>query len=585
MVPPRRYEIPSFADIRRLTQEKLGYRPCLWQIRVVEGLLKHDKDIIAVAATGSGKTLTFWMPLLFREDGIQIIITPINYLGKQNVDSLANMPEGIEAITVTAKNATKETFEVGGHFDKLWKYDPFTSKVISIIWDEAHCVSKWGEFRPEYKTAGCLRWIIPRHIPFYITSATLPPIVLQDVMSILHMSKDNAYVMLRSNDHSNVHICVREMLYPAKSYLDLAFLIPEKPPPGGWSNWLMPKFVIFFDNISDSMGAAKFLRARLPPELQHMVKWFNANMSAEFREVEGLKLKDGDIWGLCCTDSFGMGVDLPDIELGIQWRASCDLCTLWQRFGRAARKQTMTGTALFLVESKYFDDAKAKKATAAENRKRKAAEKALGLPPTKRTRLENGAQSTAQDTMAPEGDNRDDDDDDEKDEDEDAEDEAERLAFEAGRRAAYEKVPVLERKRGTRPVEQIEPVMDDLINAKTRPDVGCSCKPAKLYFRQDMHEFARVDVEGRKRTRRNRAHIPKYDTQPHNMELRKALHQFRKDETIKVFNLVTLKNIGPSIILSNALLDRIVDCAHVRKISTIDHLKHETQWNRADACG
>lgn len=147
----------------------------------------------------------------------------------------------------------------------------------------------------------------------------------------------------------------------------------------------------------------------------------------------------------------------------------------------------MTGTALFLVESKYFDDAKAKKATAAENRKRKAAEKALGLPPTKRTRLENGAQSTAQDTMAPEGDNRDDDDDDEKDEDEDAEDEAERLAFEAGRRAAYEKVPVLERKRGTRPVEQIEPVMDDLINAKTRPDVGCSCKPAKLYFRQDMH--------------------------------------------------------------------------------------------------
>lgn len=120
------------------------------------------------------------------------------------------------------------------------------------------------------------------------------------------MSKDNAYVMLRSNDHSNVHICVREMLYPAKSYLDLAFLIPEKPPPGGWSNWLMPKFVIFFDNISDSMGAAKFLRARLPPELQHMVKWFNANMSAEFREVEGLKLKDGDIWGLCCTDSFGM---------------------------------------------------------------------------------------------------------------------------------------------------------------------------------------------------------------------------------------------------------------------------------------
>lgn len=196
--------------------------------------------------------------------------------------------------------------QVDGHFDKLWKYEPFTSKVISIIWDEAHCVSKWGEFRPEYKSAGRLRWIIPRHIPFYITSATLPPIVLQDVMSTLHMSMDKAYVMQRSNDRSNVRICVREMLYPAKSYLDLAFLIPDKPPPGGWKNWKMPKFVIFFDNIADSIGAAKFLRAWLPPELRYMVKWFNANMSAEFREVEGLKLKEGDIWGLCCTDSFGM---------------------------------------------------------------------------------------------------------------------------------------------------------------------------------------------------------------------------------------------------------------------------------------
>ncbi|KAF7967710.1 hypothetical protein HWV62_33295 [Athelia sp. TMB] len=638
MHPPTPNELPSIAEIRRLTQEKLGHRPCLWQVRVVEGILKHDKDIIAVAATGSGKTLTFWMPLLFREEGIQILLTPINCLGKQNIDSLASLPEGIKGITVTAKNATKETFEdiknlkyrvivtnieifdkVGGYFDKLWKHEPFASKVISIIWDEAHCVSKWGEFRPEYKTAGRLRWIIPRHIPFYITSATLPPIVLQDVMSILHMSKDNAYIMQRSNDRSNVRICVREMLYPAKSYLDLAFLIPDKEPPGGWRNWKMPKFVIFFDNIADSIGAARFLRARLPPELHHMVKWFNANMSAEFRDVESLKLKEGDIWGLCCTDSFGMGVDLPDIELVIQWRASCDLCTLWQRFGRAARMQSMTGTALFLVESKYFDEAKAKKVKAAEKRKRKAAEKALGIPPSKRVCRARETQDRAPE-LAEQGDDSDDEDDD-KDEDEDEEDEAERRAYEAGRRAAYEKIPVTERKRGIRPVEHIEPAMDDLINARTRVEVGCSRKPTRLYFRQDeqasdhilcdprtpnntgclrcaIHppsiccelcnpddfaNFARVNVNGRKRAR-NRARIPKYDAQPHDMELRHALHQFRKDETIKVFGLATLKNIGPSIILSNSLLDRIVDCAHVRKISTLDQLKHETQWSRADSC-
>ncbi|KIK98244.1 hypothetical protein PAXRUDRAFT_803920, partial [Paxillus rubicundulus Ve08.2h10] len=36
----------------------------------------------------NGKTLTFWMPLLFRPDGVQIVVMPLNLLGKQNVASL-----------------------------------------------------------------------------------------------------------------------------------------------------------------------------------------------------------------------------------------------------------------------------------------------------------------------------------------------------------------------------------------------------------------------------------------------------------------------------------------------------------------
>lgn len=66
----------------------------------MESILKHEKDVIAIAATGSGKTLTFWMPLLFKKDGIQVVVTPLNILGKQNVESLATM--GIRGITVTA---------------------------------------------------------------------------------------------------------------------------------------------------------------------------------------------------------------------------------------------------------------------------------------------------------------------------------------------------------------------------------------------------------------------------------------------------------------------------------------------------
>lgn len=54
--------------------------------------------------------MTFWMPLLLREDGIQIVVVPLNVLGKQNVDQLVKA--GIPAIAITGENATEENFKV-----------------------------------------------------------------------------------------------------------------------------------------------------------------------------------------------------------------------------------------------------------------------------------------------------------------------------------------------------------------------------------------------------------------------------------------------------------------------------------------
>lgn len=173
------------SQVRDKVEKCFGYRPCLWQLRVVQAVLKHDGDIVSVAATGSGKTLTFWMPLLFIPDGIQLVVTPLNILGKQNVDTLEKV--GIKAISMTAETATAENFQVsreyhkndltglimlfqaiaegrhravvtnietlskvGGGFEKLLGNKDFMSRIISIVWDESQCVSKWGDFRSAY---------------------------------------------------------------------------------------------------------------------------------------------------------------------------------------------------------------------------------------------------------------------------------------------------------------------------------------------------------------------------------------------------------------------------------------------------
>lgn len=50
-------------DVRLLVESKLGKRPCLLQIQAALALYGGN-DVVACAATGFGKTLTFWIPLL-----------------------------------------------------------------------------------------------------------------------------------------------------------------------------------------------------------------------------------------------------------------------------------------------------------------------------------------------------------------------------------------------------------------------------------------------------------------------------------------------------------------------------------------
>ena len=65
------------------------------------------------------------------------------------------------------------------------------------------------------------------------------------------------------------------------------------------------------------------------------------------------------------------GIDLPDIQIEVQYRADCDLSTLWQRFGRAARAAGQEATAILLVEKKDTAEEHVLKAERAAKKKEK----------------------------------------------------------------------------------------------------------------------------------------------------------------------------------------------------------------------
>ena len=100
----------SVKELRTLCEKTWGSSPCLWQIRIAFMVLKGETDVICVARTGAGKSLTFYLPLLVRKEGIVIIIVPLNALASEMAVKLATM--GISAITLTAANSNCKNFNV-----------------------------------------------------------------------------------------------------------------------------------------------------------------------------------------------------------------------------------------------------------------------------------------------------------------------------------------------------------------------------------------------------------------------------------------------------------------------------------------
>lgn len=80
-------------------------------------------------------------------------------------------------------------------------------------------------------------------------------------------------------------------------------------------------------------------------------------------------------------------MDISNIELIVQWRATCKLSTLWQRFGRAAQNKEFSGTAILFAEKDCFDDERAAKEARREQRKRKATTSVTSSRGVKRSKL------------------------------------------------------------------------------------------------------------------------------------------------------------------------------------------------------
>jgi ATP-dependent DNA helicase RecQ len=302
------------------------------QAEVVEAQLA-GRDVLAVAPTGSGKSISYWVPAIVA-GGLTLVVSPLIALMKDQVDRLRSLGvaaafinstqdrgEQVEALRAAATGQLRLLYVAPERFGRPGFLDRIAGlQVARFVVDEAHCISSWGhDFRPEYRQLGRALAACGRP-PVAGFTATATPRVRADVAQSLGMK--DPFVMVTGFNRPNLLLsALRCRGETGKREALLARL-----RPGHGRTLVYTGTVAAAEELSGVLAGrgarAAAYHGRLPDE--------------ERRRVHD-GFTGGAIDVVVATSAFGMGVDLPDIRQVFHCHAPGSLEAYYQEAGRAGR--------------------------------------------------------------------------------------------------------------------------------------------------------------------------------------------------------------------------------------------------------
>ncbi|KAJ7831849.1 hypothetical protein B0H14DRAFT_2592415 [Mycena olivaceomarginata] len=118
-----------------------------FQVQIANLVLMRHADAVVISSTGSGKSLTWTLPLLARKEGISLVITPFTSLGLDG--ELLNNCDGISSLFIYHEQNTQKDFELAAQGDMLLYRD---SLIIYAGLKPDYTLVNLGNFKPELST-------------------------------------------------------------------------------------------------------------------------------------------------------------------------------------------------------------------------------------------------------------------------------------------------------------------------------------------------------------------------------------------------------------------------------------------------
>ena len=251
-------------------------------------------------------------------------------------------------------------------FSELLRHREFHQRLVLVAIDELHVVQQWGgDWRKQYSRIGVLRHRIDKRVPWFGTSATLDPTMLQDVIQLAGF-QDNVEVMKTTIDRPDISLSIRRIEHSIASFHDLSEAVTG---PGHVRMSQILKTIVYMDSIAQieaaecqmiewlvKLGGQRALAsAAIQAYHSQLADFDKRRISEDFCRPDQGQGRPANHRIILATDAMGMGIDNPDIRRVIQWKQPSSMCTLFQRAGRAARGSGYMADFLWLVESWCFE--------------------------------------------------------------------------------------------------------------------------------------------------------------------------------------------------------------------------------------
>ena len=282
---------------------------------------------LGILPTGTGKSICYQLPALAqykRTGALTVVISPLVALMADQVEGLRQ--QGISAcvtvngmLSMPERQNALDKVRLGDAAILLISPEQLRSPSVRSIlnqrevgywvFDEAHCVSKWGhDFRPDYRYAA--RFIKEYSgesgpAPLICLTATAKPDVIKDITE--HFQEKLGVGLQLIDGGAKRHNLGFEIVETERlrKHGDVVSVLHEMLPRQGRSG-----AIIYCSTRRSAEEVAEFLRGR-----GFSAAHYHAGLKPEEKRDVQQQFRDGTLRVVAATNAFGMGIDKPDIRL------------------------------------------------------------------------------------------------------------------------------------------------------------------------------------------------------------------------------------------------------------------------------